>query len=114
MVWSSKRNQGAFGATGWGGGVSLLLALLRMFICVCGDVGREVIRLTHFQGQSQGQGPYLLLTPYTHIYMESGRPHLPTQRDYVILVSYMTVRLAVKVCTCIAALCVSGFLQLQQ
>jgi hypothetical protein len=29
--------------------------------CVCGDEGREVIRLTHFQGQSQGQGPYLLL-----------------------------------------------------
>jgi hypothetical protein len=40
-------------------------------ICVCGDVGREVIRLTHFQGQSQGQGPYLLLTPYTH-----GVPHV--------------------------------------
>jgi hypothetical protein len=38
---------------------------------VCGDVGREVIRLTHFQGQSQGQGPYLLLTPYTH-----GVPHV--------------------------------------
>jgi serine/threonine protein kinase len=33
----------------------------RQNICVCGDVGREVIRLTHFQGQSQGQGPYLLL-----------------------------------------------------
>jgi hypothetical protein len=38
---------------------------------VGGDVGREVIRLTHFQGQSQGQGPYLLLTPYTH-----GVPHV--------------------------------------
>jgi hypothetical protein len=37
--------------------------------CVCGDVGREVIRLT--QGQSQGQGPHLLLTPYTH-----GVPHV--------------------------------------
>jgi hypothetical protein len=36
-------------------------------ICVCGDVGREVIRLTHSQGNLiQGQGPYLLLTPYTH------------------------------------------------
>jgi hypothetical protein len=35
--------------------------------CVCGDVGREVIRLTHSQGNLiQGQGPYLLLTPYTH------------------------------------------------
>jgi hypothetical protein len=42
-----------------------------MLIYVCGDVGREVIRLTHFQGQSQGQGPYLLLTPYTH-----GVPHV--------------------------------------
>jgi hypothetical protein len=35
---------------------------------VCGDVGREVIRLTHFQGDlTQGQGPYLLLTPYPYI-----------------------------------------------
>jgi hypothetical protein len=42
-----------------------------MHLCVCGDVGREVIRLTHFQGQSQGQGPYLLLTLYTH-----GVPHV--------------------------------------
>jgi hypothetical protein len=34
-------------------------------VCVCGDVGREVIRLTHSQGKLiQGQGPYLLLTPY--------------------------------------------------
>jgi hypothetical protein len=41
-------------------------------MCVCGDVGREVIRLTHFQGDlTQGQGPYLLLTPYTH-----GVPHV--------------------------------------
>jgi hypothetical protein len=41
-------------------------------ICVCGDVGREVIRLTHSQGNLiQGQGPYLLLTPYTH-----GVPHM--------------------------------------
>jgi hypothetical protein len=41
-------------------------------IYVCGDVGREVIRLTHFQGDlTQGQGPYLLLTPYTH-----GVPHV--------------------------------------
>jgi hypothetical protein len=40
--------------------------------CVCGDVGREVIRLTHSQGNLiQGQGPYLLLTPYTH-----GVPHV--------------------------------------
>jgi hypothetical protein len=40
-------------------------------LCVCGDVGREVIRLTHSQGNLiQGQGPYLLLTPYTH-----GVPH---------------------------------------
>jgi hypothetical protein len=38
---------------------------------VCGDVGREFSRHTHFQGQSQGQGPYLLLTPYTH-----GVPHV--------------------------------------
>jgi hypothetical protein len=39
---------------------------------VCGDVGREVIRLTHSQGNLiQGQGPYLLLTPYTH-----GVPHV--------------------------------------
>jgi hypothetical protein len=44
---------------------------LYLYYCVCGDVGREVIRLTHFQGQSQGQGPYLLLTPYTH-----GVPHV--------------------------------------
>jgi hypothetical protein len=42
------------------------------YYCVCGDVGREVIRLTHFQGDlTQGQGPYLLLTPYTH-----GVPHV--------------------------------------
>jgi hypothetical protein len=41
-------------------------------LCVCGDVGREVIRLTHSQGNLiQGQGPYLLLTPYTH-----GVPHV--------------------------------------
>jgi hypothetical protein len=41
-------------------------------MCVCGDVGREVIRLTHSQGNLiQGQGPYLLLTPYTH-----GVPHV--------------------------------------
>jgi hypothetical protein len=40
--------------------------------CVCGDVGREVIRLTHSQGNLiHGQGPYLLLTPYTH-----GVPHV--------------------------------------
>jgi hypothetical protein len=45
--------------------------MLHVFLCVCGDVGREVIRLTHFQGQSQGQGPYLLLKPYTH-----GVPHV--------------------------------------
>jgi hypothetical protein len=43
-----------------------------MCVCVCGDVGREVIRLTHSQGNLiQGQGPYLLLTPYTH-----GVPHV--------------------------------------
>jgi hypothetical protein len=43
-----------------------------LFVCVCGDVGREVIRLTHSQGNLiQGQGPYLLLTPYTH-----GVPHV--------------------------------------
>jgi hypothetical protein len=39
---------------------------------VCVDVGREVIRLTHSQGNLiQGQGPYLLLTSYTH-----GVPHV--------------------------------------
>jgi hypothetical protein len=43
-------------------------------ICVCGDVGREVIQLTHSQGNLiQGQGPYLLLTPYTHTH---GVPHV--------------------------------------
>jgi hypothetical protein len=41
-------------------------------VCVCGDVGREVIRLTHSQGNLiQGQRPCLLLTPYTH-----GVPHV--------------------------------------
>jgi hypothetical protein len=40
--------------------------------CVCDDVGREVIRLTHSQGNLiHGQGPYLLFTPYTH-----GVPHV--------------------------------------
>jgi hypothetical protein len=39
---------------------------------VCGDVGREVIWLTHSQGNLiRGQGPYLLLTAYTH-----GVPHM--------------------------------------
>jgi hypothetical protein len=37
--------------------------LVPCYAYVCGDVGREVIQLTHFQGQSPGQGPYLL-TPY--------------------------------------------------
>jgi hypothetical protein len=45
----------------------LCCLLMRVQQCVCGDVGREVIRLTHFQGDlTKGQGPYLLLTPYTH------------------------------------------------
>jgi hypothetical protein len=48
---------------------------------VCGDVGREVIRLTHFQGQSQGQGPYLLLTPYTH-----GVPHVDCEGPCAVIV----------------------------
>jgi hypothetical protein len=48
-------------------------------VCVCGEVGREVIRLTHFQGQSQGQGPYLLLTPYTH-----GVPHVDCEGPCVV------------------------------
>jgi hypothetical protein len=51
--------------------VEPLVQWLVAVLCVCGDVGREVIRLTHFQGQSQEQGPYLLLTPYTH-----GVPHV--------------------------------------
>jgi hypothetical protein len=49
-------------------------------LCVCGDVGREVIRLTHFQGQSQGQGPYLLLTPYTH-----GVPHVDCEGPCAVM-----------------------------
>jgi hypothetical protein len=49
-----------------------VLAPYACLLCVCGDVGREVIRLTHSQGNLiQGQGPYLLLTPYTH-----GVPHV--------------------------------------
>jgi hypothetical protein len=48
-----------------------ICVVLAIWHIVCGDVGREVIRLTHFQGQSQGQGPCLLLTPYTH-----GVPHV--------------------------------------
>jgi hypothetical protein len=54
------------------GGMDRLQPWTRLACNVCGDVGREVIPLyTHFQGQSQGQGPYLLLTPYTH-----GVPHV--------------------------------------
>jgi hypothetical protein len=38
--------------------------------CVCGDGGREVIRL-QTDPENQGTGAYLLLTPYTH-----GVPHV--------------------------------------
>jgi hypothetical protein len=49
--------------------------------CVCGDVGREVIRLTYSQSNLiQGQGPYLLLTPYTH-----GVPHVDCEGPCAVL-----------------------------
>jgi hypothetical protein len=60
------------------------------YLRVCGDVGREVIWLTHFQGQSQRQGPYLL-TPYTH-----GVPHVDCEgpcaltRTNPLLVTYVS------------------------
>jgi hypothetical protein len=69
-VWQFERWGG-----GWEGGFGQHQGQQRPrqgHMCVWGDVGREVIRLTHSQGNLiQGQGPYLLLTPYTH-----GVPHV--------------------------------------